>query len=248
MIMDKLKRSKSDTDVSGSTNRPDRLRRLRSLHHFVPSGNPQGTIADNRPKANDAARQRDIDSILQKAKPKLSPEAKTILKTIKDFIENSENKPSEDEYKNAIEKALGTLSPETLADYKKYGIEFVLNKDMSYPTTRRTKEGKWELNLPAKYEYPIQSMIYRCMDDLLKMGFVYAREKAQVSKSQAEIVTKEMLEKRIEITARVFQTNMLLGKEYGWKIGGRAFWSTRLSAKACQVAIVGHFWDEQNNG
>jgi hypothetical protein len=27
----------------------------------------------------------------------------------------------------------------------------------------------------------------------------------------------------------------------------RAFWCTHLTAKACQVAIAGHFWDEQNN-
>ncbi len=226
MMTDKLKRSKSDTDASSLTNHPDRLRRLRSLHHFVPSETPQGTIADNRKDVTDASRQRELNSLLEKAKPELPSEARLALETIEKYLkEDSEKKPSKDEYKNAIEKALATLSPDTLADYKNYGIEFVLNEGMSYPTARRIKEGttkgdKWELNLPTKYEYPIAGMIYRCMDDLLKVEFASARDKVQASESQAEIATNEMLKKRIEITARVFQTNMMLAEKYAWDIKG----------------------------
>lgn len=226
MITDKLKRSKSDTDASSLTNCPDRLRQLRSLHHFIPSETLQGTIADNRPDVIDASRQWELSSLLEKAKPELPSEARLALETIEKYLkEDSEKKPSKDEYKNAIEKALATLSPDTLADYKNYGIEFVLNEGMSYPTARRIKEGttkgdKWELNLPTKYEYPIAGMIYRCMDDLLKVEFASARDKVQASESQAEIATNEMLKKRIEITARVFQTNMMLAEKYAWDIKG----------------------------
>ena len=113
---------------------------------------------------------------------------------IEKYLKNMEDKPSDDKYKNAIEEALGILSPETLADYKKYGIEFVLNEGMSYPTARRNKkEGKWEMNLPTKYEYPIQSMILRCIDDILKVDFEGVKKKAKESESQAMIATEEML-------------------------------------------------------
>ena len=166
-------------------------------------------------------RYRELEDILQKAKPELSRESILVLEMIEKYLKNMEDKPSDDKYKNAIEEALGILSPETLADYKKYGIEFVLNEGMSYPTARRNKkEGKWEMNLPTKYEYPIQSMILRCIDDILKVDFEGVKKKAKESESQAMIATEEMLARRIEITARVFQANMMLGKNYGWDIKG----------------------------
>lgn len=220
MTSDKLKRSRSDTSVSSSTNRPDRIKRLRAIHHFASSENLQGTIEDNRPKVTDASRQQDLNSLLEKAKPELSDKAKLALKTVENYLGNSENKPSNDEYKKAIKKALKKLSPETLEDYENYGIEFVLDEKKSYPTAKKNAEGNWELNLPTKYEYPIQGMILRCFDEILKVEFENAKDHVQGLKTQTEITTRKMLERRVEIITRVFQVNMMLGKEYGWKIEG----------------------------
>jgi hypothetical protein len=222
MGLDNEVRLKPDTGYSSSTNYHDRrLQQLRCHHHYVPSETPWGTVTDNREKVTDSFGQRDVSSILKRAKPALPPEAGSVLETIKQYLRDSENKPSKDEYISAIKKALEILSPETLAEYKNYDIEFVLNDDVNYPTARKTEEGKWKLNLPTKYEYPIQGVLLRCFDEILKVEFAYAGDIVRSAGSHAKVAAGVFLtSRRAKMAARVFLANMMLGEKYGWDIKG----------------------------
>jgi hypothetical protein len=148
-----------------------------------------------------------LNDILKKARPELSSETASDLKKIEHYLMNDEKKLFEDEYKDLVKKVLGVLSPETLAEYKGYNIKFVPDKDISYPTTREIERCK-QLHLPTRYEYPVQCMILRCVDEILKVKLENAGDIAQD------------FAMRVEITARVFQINMQLGHQYGWNIKG----------------------------
>lgn len=220
-IGDRGARLKLDTGYSSSTHYHQRLEQLRRRHGYVSPETIQETVADNKQKVTDSSRQPDVSDIRKRAEPVLSDEAKLELDKIKNFLEGNENKLLEDEYKNSVKKVLGILSPETLADYKKHKIEFVVDSKVSYPTAKRNEKGEWKLKLPTKYEYPFQGMILRCFDEVLKVEFDDAKKKAQGSGNQANMVHDDFLRsRRIMIAARVFLTNMRLGKNYGWDIKG----------------------------
>lgn len=114
------------------------------------------------------------------------------------------------------------MSPKTLAEYKRYGIEFVLNDAVSYPTAKQAEKGKWKLNLPTKYEYPMQSVILRCFDEILKVETEYVKDIVLGDEGhQAKIAAGYFLtRRRAKIAARVFLTNMMLGEKCGWDIKG----------------------------
>jgi hypothetical protein len=200
-----VKRKRDTTDYSSPVDHDRQLKQLRFLHGYVPPESVQKNIVDGRYKSIEVSRQQDLEVLLERAKPEPPPEAVSNLEKMKQSL-SGENKLLRDEYKNSFKQVLEILSPETVAEYEKHGIELVVNEDISYPTTREIGGNK-QLHLPTKYEYPIKCMILRCVDEILKIKLEGARDIVQD------------LAMRVEITARIFQTNMLLGK-YGWDIKG----------------------------
>ncbi len=163
----------------------------------------------------------ELASILERAKPKLPREAIEALDVIEKCVKKGENI----DYTDSLKGLLRILSPETMKEYEDRGIEFVLNKNVIRPIAKENNEtGKWELNLPTEYEYPIKGMILRCFDEVLRIEYTeYEKAIAQSPSSRTEIVEDEassLMSRRAVIAARAFQANMKLGEKDGWTIKG----------------------------
>jgi hypothetical protein len=183
--------------------------------------------AHDRSKVSDASSQQDISDILKKAEPQLSSEAISALEVMKKYLGDGENKPSKDEYINSFKKVLRIVSPETMKEYEDLHIEFVVNDGVNYLSARETKPDKWKVNLPSKYEYPVQCTILHCLDDLLRIRAekveCFAKKvsnlhKIDTIKKANEWADSYIEASRIEFASRAFHANMMLGEKYGWKI------------------------------
>src|SRR5262249_388493 len=110
----------------------------------------------------------ELESIVERAKPELPSEAIEALEKIEKYLKNGENNPSDAEYIDSLKGLLGIMSPENKKQYENYSIKFVPNDNVSQPIPREDKTGK-RIDMPTKYEYPIQGMILHCFDELLRI-------------------------------------------------------------------------------
>jgi hypothetical protein len=158
-------------------------------------------------KGNEA----EIKILLDRAKPELSHEAVNALEKIKSYLEEEKNRPSDDEYITSVKKALEILNPETWKDYQDLKIGFSVNKkeDFTYPKAK-LKEGKeWQFQLPSKCDYS-RGIILRSIDAVIT---------AELKGKSTEKITSDP-DRRAEIMARAFLTNLKLGEKYGWSTQG----------------------------
>ena len=149
----------------------------------------------------------ELDTIRNNAKPALPDGAEALLDHLKaiqqDTLRDGKLPLSGDSYKSLIEKTLEKVSPETWQDYRKCNVEFVLSPGETHPRAEKSDKGHWKLNLPTKYQYPIQGLILQSMDQILKIE----------QDLDGNIPTPS---RRAEITARVFQVNEMMGEKYGY--------------------------------
>ena len=169
---------------------------------------------------DDSLEKTELESILEGAKPELPAEAIEVLDVIEKCLKKGENI----DYTDSLKRLLRILSPETMKEYEDQGIEFALNHNVVRPIAKENNEtGKWELNLPTEYEYPVEGMILRCFDEVLRIEETeYEKAIAQSSSSRTEIeedIASSPMGRRVIIAARAFQANMKLG-EKGWSIEG----------------------------
>ena len=161
-------------------------------------------------------RERELKEILKKAKPELSLEVKEAYDQLQDLHRRAkyDDKVSNDEHRNAFEKLLGHLSPETLREHKERGLEFVINPEPEFliPMPVKIAEDKWQIEAPFPYKYGIRGLMLRSIDLLLKIERI---QNSHIPPSQ---------ERRVEIASRVFQANFKLGQGrepmYGFPLDG----------------------------
>lgn len=151
-----------------------------------------------------------LDAIREKAKLELPDGGEILLERLKEVqqetLKEGKNPLLDEDYIHLIEEVVEKVSPETLQDYQRHNVEFILCPESTRPYVEKSEKDHCKLYVPSNYLYPIQGLILHVLDQILR-----------IEQGPDGAIS---IPRRAEITVRVFQANEMLGERYGCKIEG----------------------------
>jgi hypothetical protein len=149
--------------------------------------------------------QDQLRDILKKAKLELTPEADAAFRQLEKLhsqVKHEIEIPNIDnQHREAFEKLLGYLSPDTLRDFQQRNVKFVvdLGAKVFYPTVEKGENDQWKINIFMPYPYGIRGVMLRTIDLLLEIH----------QQQDGHIPSPDL---RAEVAARAFRANERMGK------------------------------------
>lgn len=202
----------SSCNSSDSVSEKQELNYLEKLEEQS-QGNSEISISDKN-KATDLSKERELQAILDKAKPVLPDGVKEHLDVMIKYHDpkvTPQDKPSDPEYVEAFKQAFQKMSPECWQEYEARKVEIVVNRDKKPWNYAKPKyeDGEWKFYLPLKTDCP-RDILLRAVDETLTLRYHDKLRNGDVF----DVDTNE----RAKIVAKAFEINMKLGEEYGWNV------------------------------